>query len=74
MFETNTGMIDRIIRIVVGVALIAGFWVWPDVSWRWAFLIGVIPLLSGLVGWCPVYKLMGWSTHSDGSTGGARSA
>ena len=75
MFQTNTGLIDRIIRVLVGAALIAGFWIWPDLSWRWAFFIGVIPLVSGLVGYCPVYRLFGWSTadgdHHSGSTSSA---
>jgi len=74
MFKTNTGLIDRIIRVIVGAALISGFWIWPELAWRWAFFIGVIPLISGLVGWCPVYRLLGWSTTDNGRTGGAKSA
>ena len=74
MFKTNTGLIDRIIRVIVGLALIAGYWIWPDLSYGWAFFIGVIPLVSGLAGWCPAYKLLGWSTNSSGGSGMTRSA
>ncbi|WP_397541431.1 YgaP-like transmembrane domain [Roseovarius salis] len=75
MFVTNTGLIDRIIRVIVGVALISGYWMWPGAAWGWAFFIGVIPLLSGLAGWCPVYRLLGWSTSNQGdNTGHTRSA
>jgi hypothetical protein len=60
---TNVGGIDRILRIIVGLALVTwalGFvpGVAPSV-WGW---IGVVPLLTGIVGWCPPYALFGLST------------
>jgi hypothetical protein len=60
----NVGNIDRAVRIVVGVALIAfaipiGF---PDMGWNWLGWIGIGPLLTGLVGNCPAYSLVGLST------------
>lgn len=60
---TNEGSIDRILRIIVGLALIAlalGFipGVKPSV-WGW---IGVVPLATGLIGWCPAYTIFGIST------------
>lgn len=72
MFDTNVGLWDRAVRAVIGLALVAGFWIWPEADWRWAFWLGVIPLASAAAGWCPVYRLLGWSTRSDGGGGSAR--
>ncbi len=57
----NVGAIDRILRIVVGLILIAMVFVGPQTSWGW---IGVIPLLTALIGFCPAYRLIGLSTCS----------
>ena len=55
----NVGGIDRILRIVVGLVLVAlaatgtvGWWGW----------IGALPLATGLLGWCPPYTIFGWNT------------
>lgn len=57
--KSNVGGIDRILRIVLGLVLIGlaasgtvGLWGW----------IGILPLATGLMGWCPPYALFGWST------------
>ncbi|MHB8881569.1 MAG: YgaP family membrane protein [Thermodesulfovibrionales bacterium] len=57
--KKNLGSIDRSIRIIAGVGIISLALVGPQSPW--AFL-GIIPLLSGLVGWCPPYALLGLST------------
>ncbi len=62
MFKTNVGGIDRILRIAVGLALLAGFFLNADASLRWLYLIGVIPLVTGLVGTCPMYSILGLNT------------
>lgn len=62
MFKTNVGGIDRILRIVVGVALLLGFFLNADASYRWAYLLGLVPLLTGLFGTCPIYSLLGLNT------------
>lgn len=62
MFKTNVGGIDRILRIVVGAALIAGFFLNRDGAYSWLYLLGIIPLLTGLFGTCPIYSLLGIST------------
>ncbi|WP_209424648.1 DUF2892 domain-containing protein [Pararhodobacter sp. SW119] len=69
MLETNMGSIDRILRAAVGVALILAFFLLPDLSWRWVLWIGVIPLVTSVIGWCPAYTLVGISTcpRSGGS-------
>lgn len=56
--KTNVGGIDKIVRIVIGIALVA--WaLFGGPVWAW---IGVIPLATGLMGWCPAYGLFGIST------------
>ena len=55
----NVGGIDRVLRILVGFALLALVFVGPQTPWGW---IGVVPLLTALIGWCPAYTLFGWST------------
>ncbi len=63
----NIGTIDRILRIVLGLVLIALVFVslptpWGPVGptpWGW---VGVVPLLTALIAWCPVYTLIGLKT------------
>lgn len=64
MLKKNVGGIDRILRIVVGLALIAGFFLNADASWRWLYLIGIVPLATGLMSTCPLYSILGLSTCS----------
>lgn len=55
---SNVGLIDKTLRIVLGIALI----VWAlrgGPMWAW---VGVVPLATGLVGWCPLYQLIGFSS------------
>ena len=62
--KTNLGPIDRIVRIAVGLALIAfalGY-IAPGTSWSWVGWIGVVPLVTGLVGMCPLYSIFGINT------------
>jgi ABC-type polysaccharide/polyol phosphate export permease len=57
----NVGTIDRILRALVGIVLIAialGFF-GPAHAWGW---IGIIPLVTALIGYCPLYSLIGVST------------
>jgi hypothetical protein len=55
----NEGTIDRALRILVGLALIAIVFVGPQTPWGW---IGVVPLITGLVGMCPLYSVLGINT------------
>ncbi len=55
----NVGTVDRVIRVIVGVVLIALVFVGPKTPWGW---IGVIPLVTGLIGYCPLYSLLGIRT------------
>ncbi len=62
--KMNEGPVDRIIRVIVGIALIAlgllgvatGVWMWV------AYILGAILLVTGIVGFCPLYKLFKLST------------
>jgi hypothetical protein len=62
MFRKNEGTLDRALRIVVGLALLAAFFAMPEASYRWAFLLGLVPLATGLIGSCPLYSILGIST------------
>jgi hypothetical protein len=57
----NVGSMDRILRIVAGLALLSLVFVGPQTLWG---LIGLIPLAAGLFGLCPAYSLLGVSTCS----------
>lgn len=57
--KSNVGAIDRVIRIVLGIALIALAATGTIGLWGW---IGVLPLATGLIGWCPPYALLGINT------------
>ncbi|WP_343082158.1 DUF2892 domain-containing protein [Ostreiculturibacter nitratireducens] len=65
MFKTNVGGADRIIRIVVGIALLVWFFMDQGTGfWHYAKLIGIVPLLTGLMSSCPLYSILGVSTCS----------
>lgn len=62
MFKTNEGMIDRALRVAAGLVLLSLFFLFPEASWRYWTLIGVVPLATGLLGSCPLYSVLGIST------------
>ena len=55
----NEGGLDRSIRVIVGLALIALTLTGKIGAWGW---IGALPVLTGLIGWCPAYSLIGLRT------------
>ena len=57
--QTNVGGIDRILRAVIGLALIALTWAGTIGVWGW---IGVVPLLTAALGFCPLYTVLGFSS------------
>ena len=59
MFKINVGTLDRVVRIVLGLVLIALVFVGPKTAWGW---LGVIPLVTGLLRTCPLYTVLGFST------------
>jgi hypothetical protein len=59
MLAKNVGSIDRILRIVVGLGLISLVFVGPQTPWGW---VGIVPLLTAFIGFCPLYTLIGIRT------------
>ena len=55
----NVGTLDRVLRIVFGAVLIALVFAGPKTAWGW---IGIIPLGTALIGFCPAYRLLGICT------------
>ena len=56
----NVGKYERVIRVVAGLAIIA----WGVYAQNWWGAIGTVPLLTGLLGWCPPYAMLGINTGS----------
>ena len=63
MLARNVGTIDCILRSVIGAALLVAFFMSPGSGPCWLFLIGLIPLVTGLLGSCLMYRLFGFSTY-----------
>jgi hypothetical protein len=55
----NEGTLDRVIRVIAGLAILSLVFVGPKTLWG---LVGAVPLLTGLVGFCPGYRLLGIRT------------
>jgi len=50
----NLGSLDRTVRILIGIAVLAFVWIGPKTPWA---ILGLIPLVEGLVGYCPLFAL-----------------
>jgi Protein of unknown function (DUF2892) len=59
IMKCNSGVIDRVLRVVIGLALVIAA-ASGTIGW-WGY-IGVIPLLTGAIGWCPAYTILGIRT------------
>lgn len=59
--KSNVGGIDRILRIVLGLVLIGLTLNGTIGVWGW---LGIVPLATGAIGWCPPYAIFGWNTCS----------
>lgn len=59
LMKANVGSIDRVLRVIVGLVLISLVFVGPQTPWGW---IGVVPLLTALIGYCPLYSIIGVKT------------
>lgn len=57
----NEGSLDRAIRVVAGLAVLSLTLVGPQTLWG---LVGIVPLLTGVIGFCPAYRIFGISTCS----------
>jgi apolipoprotein N-acyltransferase len=69
--SSNIGVIDRTLRIIVGVLLIgfAAGYAFPQTGWNWLGWIGVVPLVTAIVGVCPLYSVLGLSTRAEPAGG-----
>lgn len=57
--EANVGQTDRIVRIVAGLGLLSLIFVGPQ---TWLGLVGIVPLATAFINFCPAYKLLGVNT------------
>ena len=55
----NEHTIERVLRVVVGLGIVSLVFVGPQTAWGW---LGLIPVVTGLVGSCPIYTILGVST------------
>ncbi|MEE4243965.1 MAG: DUF2892 domain-containing protein [Kangiellaceae bacterium] len=59
--KTNEGTIDRAARVIVGLGLLSLAFVGPQTMWGY---VGIVPILTGTVGFCPLYSIFGINTCS----------
>ena len=57
--KMNEGNVDRVLRIVIGLGLLSLVFFGPQTVWGY---LGIVPLLTGVVGFCPLYKIFGFDT------------
>ena len=63
----NIGNVERIVRVVIGLGILSLAFVGPRSPWAY---LGLAPVVTGLVGWCPPYALFGVGTARRGSKNG----
>lgn len=56
---TNEGTIDRALRVIAGAGILSLAFIGPQTAWGY---VGLVPLITGLVGYCPLYAMLGLST------------
>jgi hypothetical protein len=59
---TNVGMIDRVLRIIIGAALLVMAYMYWGTTLGYVGLIGIVPLLTAFAGICPLYSILGVRT------------
>lgn len=59
--KTNVGPVDRTVRIIAGLAILS-LWFFLEGDARWLALIGLVPIATATLGWCPAYTLLGIDT------------
>ena len=59
LFPANEGTVDRVLRVVAGVAILSLAFIGPRTPWAY---LGALPIVTGLLGTCPLYTLFGLST------------
>ena len=56
--KVNVGSIDKVLRIIIGLGLLSLIFILEG-NQRWLGLIGVVPITTALMGWCPLYAILG---------------
>ncbi|MBS0385147.1 MAG: DUF2892 domain-containing protein [Proteobacteria bacterium] len=64
--KINEGVLDRILRVVVGAGLLSLVFIGPQTPWGY---LGIIPLATGLIGFCPLYTVLGINTRDAPKAG-----
>jgi len=57
----NVGAVDKVLRILVGAIALSLVFIGPQTAWGW---LGIIPLMTGVVNFCPLYRILGVKTCS----------
>lgn len=60
--KTNEGSLDRIIRVIIGL-IVLSLWFVLQGNAKYFAIIGLIPLITGIIGWCPLYSIFGINTN-----------
>lgn len=70
--KTNEGTLDRVIRVIVALGLLSLLVIGPIPGWGLIGLVGLLPLATGVVGFCPIYMVFGIDTRGRGIREAAR--
>lgn len=62
--KKNVGSVDKVIRVILGLVLLSMFF-WVEGSLKWVGLVGLVPLLTAFVSFCPLYTLFGINTNKS---------
>jgi hypothetical protein len=62
--KQNIGNIERVIRVLAGLIILSLAFVGPKSPWAY---LGIVPILTGVIGWCPPYAMLGISTCKKSS-------
>ncbi len=57
--KANEGAFDRILRVLLGAGVLSLAFIGPQTPWAY---LGLVPLVTGLIGWCPLYAVFGFNT------------
>ena len=57
--KQNVHNIERVVRVVIGAAIVSLVFIGPQSPWGW---LGLVPIATGLLGWCPPYAMLGITT------------
>lgn len=63
LFPNNEHVVERVLRVALGLGGLSMVFVGPQTMWG---LIGIVPLATGLIGSCPIYTALGFSTNKGG--------